>query len=749
MTKTLQLQIEGMTCAACSARIERAVSRMPGIQEVSVSLPLGQASVKLDNRLIGPEQIKRRIDELGYSAKEELEDVRTFNRGEIRTYRNRLLIAAILSFPLLWSMLGHFEFASGLPIPPLFESPWFQLAVATILQLYVAYPFYYGAYQAIRQRSANMDVLVALGTSISYLYSHWLLFASLKEGGFAHVHPHQSHLYFDTSAMILTSVLFGKLLESIAKGQALKEMGSLQSLQSSLIRIDGPEGEEWVAPDRLRQGDTAVVHPGELVSVDGRVIAGRTEVDESFLTGESRLVSKAVGDVVYTGSRNLGGVIRVKTGAAASGTRLAGMIKLVEDAQHAKPVIQRNVDRVAAIAIPVMIACAAMTYAVWLWMLGAGEADVALHNAMAVLLVSCPCALGLAAPISILIASSLSAKRGVLFKEGRSIERLYKVDCIVLDKTGTLTEGKPSLAAIDSPAYPDSYVLRLAAALERHSAHPVAQAIVTEANKRRLLIPQAEQVRETAGQGITGIVEGRVLALGSAAWLRSLGVRLPAQGAEAGGASAPNLAVSASALHLSADGQWIASLTWADRLRPGTAAAIRQLSAHGEVLMATGDDEAAAKRVAREAGIGRYYAKMLPEHKLAVVRRLQTEGRTVAMVGDGVNDAAALAAADVGLVMDSGTAAAIEAGDVILLKGELARAALSITISKRTMRNIKQNLGLSLAYNGVMIPLAAVGWLDPRVACLAMALSSVFVVGNSLRLTRQLRRERVPDAAVS
>lgn len=455
------------------------------------------------------------------------------------------------------------------------------------------------------------------------------------------------------------------------------------------------------------------------------------------------------------------------------------MIKLVEDAQHAKPAIQRNVDRVAAVAIPFMIACAAVTYTLWFWRLGAEGADPALHNAMAVLLVSCPCALGLAAPISILIASSLSAKRGVLFKEGRSIERLYKVDRIVLDKTGTLTEGKPSIAAITSPAYPDTYVLRLAAALERHSAHPIAQAIVTEANKRRLLVPPAERVRELAGQGIAGIVEGRQLELGSLSWLRSLGVRMPAHiaGLETAkeartraiasgewvtargrpavvaehvvAANAAEGRTYASALHLAADGEWIASFAWADRLRPESAAAIRQLSAIGEVLMATGDDEAAAKRVAEEAGISRYYAQMLPEHKLDVVRRLQAEGRTVAMVGDGVNDAAALAAADVGLVMDSGTAAAIEAGDVILLKGELTRAALAITISKLTMRNIKQNLGISLAYNGVMIPLAAAGLLDPRVACLAMALSSVFVVANALRLARQLRREKVPDGAVA
>ncbi|WP_035157638.1 heavy metal translocating P-type ATPase [Cohnella thermotolerans] len=736
MVKTIQLQIGGMTCAACSARIEKAVARLPGILEVSVSLPLGQASIRLDPKLVQLDQVISRIDSLGYRAMEELEDVRTHNRGEIRSYRNRLLIAVALSFPLLWSMLAHFPFTSGIPVPPLFASPWFQLAVATLMQLYVAYPFYYGAFQAIRQGAANMDVLVALGTSIAYLYSHRLTFASLGGG-----HAHHTHYYFDTSAMILTSVLLGKLLESIAKGQALKEMSHLQSLQSRLIRIGGQDGEEeWIAPERLRIGDVAIVLPGELVSVDGRVLEGRSELDESFLTGESRLVPKARGDLVYTGSRNLTGVLRIQASAAAADTRLSGMIRLVEEAQHAKPVIQRKVDQVAAFAIPVMILCAIATFVYWSLQPEAGGDGAALHNAMAVLLVSCPCALGLAAPISILIASSLAAKRGVLFKEGRSVERLHKVDRIVLDKTGTLTEGRPSIREIRSPDYPDAYVLRMAAALERHSAHPIAIAIVTEANKRRLLIPQAEQVKETAGQGIAGLVEGKRCAIGNAAWLRSHGIDTSRLAAAEDGASV---------LYIACDGHCLAAIVWSDRLRPESAWAVGELAAYGEVLMATGDDEPAARRIAAEAGIGAFYAQMLPEHKLELVRKLQSEGRTVAMVGDGVNDAAALAAADVGLVMDSGTAAAMEAGDVILLRGELTKAAAAIRISRLAMRNIRQNLGISLIYNGIMIPLAASGWLDPRIACLSMALSSVFVVLNSLRLNRQLRIKRDADPQAS
>lgn len=732
MIETIQLQITGMTCAACSARIEKVVGRMPGVQTVSVSLPLGQASVRLDGKVVRPEQIKGKIEEIGYGAKEELEDARTANRSEIRSYRNRFVLSAMLSFPLLWAMLAHFPPTSVLPVPPLFVSPWFQLALATLLQLYVAYPFYQGAYRAIRARTANMDVLVALGTSISYLYSHRLLFVPADGGETAH-----GHLYFDTAAMILTSVLLGKLLESIAKGRALKEMGALQSLQARMIRTEGPSGEEWIPAESAAAGMIAVVMPGELMPADGRVVSGRTEVDESFLTGESRLVAKAAGDAVFAGARNLSGAVRVRMSAAGGNTRLAGMIRLVEEAQHSKPVIQRKVDRIAAVAIPVMILCAVAAYIYWALRPDAGEGE-ALRSAMAVLLVSCPCALGLAAPISILIASGLSAKRGILFKEGRSIERLHQVDRIVLDKTGTLTEGKPSIRAIESPGHPETYVLRLAAALEKKSGHPIALAIAAEAAKRRLLVPEADETKESPGHGVTGIVEGRWAAVGSSGWLRKLGIAVPERadrGKEEEG----------SVLHVALDGRWIASIAWTDRLRSESEKAVRELSAYGELWMLTGDEEEAAKRIAAEAGISRYRARMLPENKLEVVRNLQAEGRTVAMIGDGANDAAALAAADVGMVMDSGTAAAIEAGDVVLLKGELTKAAQAITISRLTMRNIRQNLGFSLAYNGVMIPFAASGWLDPRVACLSMALSSVIVVCNSLRLTRQLGGTRRAD----
>ncbi|MBB6672701.1 heavy metal translocating P-type ATPase [Cohnella nanjingensis] len=734
--RSVDLQIVGMTCSACSARIERTVGRMDGVQRIDVNLPLGHASISYDPRLTDPARMIDRIRQIGYDAKGDRDDARASNRREIRSYLNRFLLSALLSFPLLWAMLGHMAWTGGLWVPPLFLQGWFQLGVATAMQLYVAYPFYLGAYHAVRARSANMDVLVALSTSISYLYSHYLVFRS---GAHAGVHQ---HLYFDTSAMILTAVLLGKLLEAIAKGQALRGIGSLQRMQAQLIRVVRRRQEDWIPVAELRVGDIAVVRADEWIATDGLIVAGRGEVDESFLTGESRLIAKAVGDRVYSGSRNLSGTIRVKTAAVPQDTRLSRMIRLIEQAQNTKPVIQRKVDQVAAIFVPLMIVCAAATFAGWQWFApaGAGEA-AALHNALAVLLVSCPCALGLAAPISILVATSLSARSGILFKEGSVMEGLPQVDRILLDKTGTLTEGKPTLLAVRAPGgqgVPEAVALRAAAALEAHSKHPLALAIREAAVRKRLLVPAAEAVREEAGKGITGTVEGKEVRLGSGGWHRAMGTRLPDSELRAPAGEGESV------LYLAVGGRWAGTFVLTDRLRPASTQSVRQLKRYAEVLMVTGDGQAAADKIAREAAIEHVYAQMLPEDKLGLVRQLQHQGHRVAMIGDGINDAAALAAADVGIAMDSGTEAAMEAGHIVLVRGELTRVADAIDISRRTMRNIRQNLAFSLCYNALAIPFAAAGWLDPRTACLMMALSSVFVVLNALRLHRLRPGRREP-----
>ncbi|MCC3371672.1 cation-translocating P-type ATPase [Cohnella sp. REN36] len=738
--KGVDLQITGMTCAACSARIERTVGRMDGVERIEVNLPLGQASVTYDPRLTDPARMIGRIRQIGYDAKEERDDARAASSREIRAYLNRFVLSALLSFPLLWAMLGHLPWTEGLWVPALFLNAWFQLGVATAMQLYVAYPFYAGAYHAVRARSANMDVLVALSTSIAYLYSHYLVFRAPAHAGM------HGHNYFDTSAMILTAVLLGKLLEAIAKGQALRGIGSLQRMQAQLIRVVRRQEEEWLPIAELRVGDIAVVHAGEWIATDGQIVSGRGEVDESFLTGESRLIAKAVGDRVYSGSRNLAGTIRIKTTSVPQETRLSRMIRLIEQAQSAKPVIQRRVDRVAAVFVPLMIVCAAATFAAWQWFAPAGAPGAALHNALAVLLVSCPCALGLAAPISILVSTSLSARRGILFKEGSVMEGLPHVDRILLDKTGTLTEGKPTLLTIRAPGgrgVPEAVALRAAASLEAHSKHPLAHAIREAAARRRLLVPEARMVREEAGKGIAGTIEGKEALLGSVGWHRALGTRLPQEELRLPHGEGESV------LYLAIDGQWTGTFVLTDRLRPASAASVTQLKRYAEVLMVTGDGQAAADKIAKEAEIEHVFAQMLPEDKLGLVRRLQDQGHRVAMIGDGINDAAALAAADVGFAMDSGTEAAMEAGHVVLLRGELTRVADAIDISRRTMRNIRQNLGFSLGYNALAIPFAAAGWLDPRTACLMMALSSVLVVCNALRLQRLRPGRRGRDGRIA
>ncbi|WP_018758210.1 heavy metal translocating P-type ATPase [Paenibacillus terrigena] len=728
MNTQIQLQITGMTCAACSARIERTLRKLPGVDTVSVNLPFGQAHVELDPNVIQVHQITEKIQQIGYGVKEELEDAHTHASNDIRFYRNRFVASALMSIPLFWVMFSHFTWMPSIEVPALIASPWTQLLIGTILQFLIGFPFYYGAYKALIQRSANMDVLVALSTTMAYLYSHYLIFNAMHTQ-----EMHHTHYYFDTSAMIFTAVLLGKWLESIAKGKALKGMSHMQSLQARMIRLLDGTQERCIPVEDLSIGATVIVYPGEVVSVDGKLIRGLTEVDESFLTGESKLVQKSMGDMVYNGSKNVSGLIHIRTAVDNANSQLSRMIQLVEQAQHSKPLVQRQVDRLAALFVPAMILCGAITFLIWNYMILPGNPEMAWHHAMAVLLVSCPCALGLATPISILITSSLSARRGILFKEGKYIESLYRMDCFLLDKTGTLTEGKPSVQAIDAPGQSENYILRIAAALERYSAHPLAQAIVTAAEKKQLLLPEASAVTEIASQGIMGCVEGIQLHIGKESWLQSMDISVP-------GALKPRVKhAGETRLHVALHGVWKATIYLSDPIRSSSSEGISLLKKHGTVMMVTGDEQAVAADVAGRTGIEYVYAGMLPADKLQLVNRLQSEGRRVAMIGDGVNDTAALTAADIGIAMDSGTRTAIEAGDVVLLRGDLTHVPAAIQLSRNAMRNIRQNLGFSLAYNMITIPMAAAGFLEPMTACVLMAFSSVTVVCNALRLTKQLK----------
>ncbi|WP_080839114.1 heavy metal translocating P-type ATPase [Cohnella massiliensis] len=738
---TTRLYITGMTCAACSTRIEKALRRMDGIEQVSVNLALAQALIQYEPKQTKLKAIYGRIEQLGYGAIDGRAHPAARSRAEVRSYLRRFALSAALSVPLLWAMLGHIAGEGGVWVPPLFQSPVFQWIVATALLFGVGYPFYNGAYQALKGRSANMDVLVSLSASAAYFYSHYQLFRyPLAEAG-----RHAGHLpvYFDTIAMILTFLLLGKLLEAVAKGRALKDLNALYDLQVRLVRLADTDEEQWVPAETLRKGTKVSVRTGEWIPADGIVVSGRADVDESLLTGESATVVKNAGDRVYSGTRNANGDLTVEAVSGTDGSRLSRMIDLVEEAQNSKPLIARKVDRVAAYFVPAMLVCAALTFFAWIALPAPGNVShaLALQHALAVLIIACPCALGLSTPLSILVGSGIAAKSGILFKEGRALETLQHVDHVLLDKTGTLTEGKPTLAAVRSAPGKEMHLLRTAAAVEQASAHPLAQAVVQAAFRNRLVVPPAERVAETVAGGVAGIVEGKKVCVGSYGWLKSQGVRM------SGYADAvPRNGTTV--LYVAADGRLEGALELADRLRPEASEAVRLLRRSADVWMVTGDQEQTARYIADRAGIDRLFAGVQPERKLELVRSLQREGRTVAMIGDGMNDAAALAAADIGIAMGGGTDAAMQAGDVVLLRNKLTGIARAIAISRRTIRNIRQNLMLAVVYNLAAVPIAAFGFMDPRMACIGMSASSLLVVGNALRLHRFKEGGRRRDAHV-
>ncbi|WP_255807510.1 heavy metal translocating P-type ATPase [Cohnella mopanensis] len=719
---TLRLYITGMTCAACSSRIEKAVGRLEGVREVSVNLATAQASVQLDRGVVSESDIYRKIEQLGYGI-ERGGRPKSANESEIRNYRLRFLVSLLLSIPLLWGMFSHLPLLSMLWVPHILHNAYLQWIIATILQFYIGYPFYQGAYQALKQRSANMDVLVVISTSAAYFYSHYQLFR--MRGSEEHI-----PLYFDSIAMILTVIILGKLLESIAKGKALRDLNELYDLQIRLVRVVRGREETWIPSEQLRRGDIVRVNAGEWISADGIVVTGVSEIDESVLTGESYPVMKSARDQVYSGTRSLNGSLLIKAGSDTQGSRISRMIAMVEEAQSNKPMIARKVDRVASYFVPFMLLAAMITYAAWMFSAHEQASELAMRQALSVLLVACPCALGLATPVSILIATALSAKSGILFKDGRALEVLHRVDHVLLDKTGTLTEGKPHLIAVHSLTETDAYLVRLASAIEQHSAHLLAQAIVQAAEQRRILIPDASEIVEVPGNGMKGIVEGKVIRVGHYRWMQSEQVQMSVQPSAI--AAGPGKTILYVSIHSKLAGWMVLS----DQLRYEAPAVVKKLKAQAEVWMLTGDQHQSANRIAMEAGVGHYQAAMSPEMKLNVVRELRNKGCIVAVIGDGNNDTAALAAANVGIAMGGGVNSAREAGDIILVNDRLTGIVDAIKISKRTMGNIRQNLTIAAVYNVVAVPFAALGYLDPKLACMGMTLSSLTVVANALRLQR-------------
>jgi P-type Cu+ transporter len=726
-----ELSITGMTCAACTARIEKGLRKLPGVLQANVNLALETAAVEYDAGQIGVNDLIRQVEKLGYQAavKGDQTDAETVDRRaeEIDRQTGKFLFSLILSLPLLWAMVGHFSFTSFIWLPEMFTNPWVQMALATPVQFVVGRQFYVGAYKALRNGSANMDVLVALGTSAAYFYSLYLAIRSIGSGA------HMTELYFETSAVLITLILLGKLFEAKAKGrssEAIRKLMGLQAKTAVVVR----DGEELTIPvEEVRPGDIVHVKPGEKVPVDGIVLEGQSAVDESMLTGESIPVDKAAGDTVIGATLNKNGFLKVRATKVGKETALAQIIRVVEEAQGSKAPIQRLADSISGIFVPVVVGIALVTFAVWYLLVTPGDFASALEKGIAVLVIACPCALGLATPTSIMAGSGRAAEMGILFKGGEHLETAHRLDTIVLDKTGTVTKGEPELTDVLAYGMEEAELLALVGAAEKNSEHPLAQAMVKGIADKGVTLTGAESFEAIPGFGIRAAVGGREVLVGTRRLLAQHQIPFD-QAAETMSRLERE---GKTAMLVAVDGRLAGLVAVADTIKPTSREAVQRLKAMGlEVVMMTGDNRQTAEAIARQAGIDRVIAEVLPEGKADEVKKLQQQGRRVAMVGDGINDAPALATADIGMAIGTGTDVAMEAADITLMRGDLTGVADAIVMSRKTIRNIKQNLFWAFAYNALGIPVAALGFLAPWLAGAAMAFSSVSVVLNALRLQR-------------
>ncbi|WP_264737674.1 heavy metal translocating P-type ATPase [Cytobacillus firmus] len=726
-----EFDISGMTCAACANKIEKRLNKLNGVQTATVNFALESALVEYNPDEVSVSDMKDAIKKLGYRLEEKQEskgEKVDHRQKEIEKQKGKFIFSAILSIPLLWAMVSHFEFTSFIWLPEMFMNPWVQLALATPVQFLVGGQFYVGAYKALRNKSANMDVLVALGTSAAYFYSIYLSILSIGSDA------HMVELYFETSAVLITLIILGKLFEAKAKGrssEAIKKLMGLQAKTATVLR----DGQELNLPiEEVISGDIVYVKPGEKVPVDGVIFEGRSALDESMITGESIPVDKTVGDLVIGSTINKNGFLRVKATKVGKDTALAQIIKVVEEAQGSKAPIQRLADVISGIFVPIVVGIAIVTFLVWYFVVSPGEFAVALEKLIAVLVIACPCALGLATPTSIMAGSGRAAEYGILFKGGEHLETTHRLDTVILDKTGTVTNGKPTLTdVILSNGFEEKEFLKLVGTAERNSEHPLAEAIVEGIKEKGIELGSSEHFEAIPGFGIESKVESKALLIGTRRLMEKNNIDveniLPKmEHLEKQGKTAMLVAI---------DHQFAGVIAVADTIKETSQKAIERLKNMGlEVVMITGDNKQTAQAIANEVGIDHVIAEVLPEGKAEEVKKLQKAGKKVAMVGDGINDAPALATADIGMAIGTGTDVAMEAADITLIRGDLNSIADAIFMSKMTIRNIKQNLFWAFAYNALGVPIAALGFLAPWLAGVAMAFSSVSVVLNALRLQR-------------
>jgi Cu+-exporting ATPase len=711
------LDIHGMTCASCVGRVEKALRRVAGVASAEVNLATERASVHAYKGGATAAQLVAAVTRAGYEAARHQEAGAPAEPVKPAAWHEMLPFAtsALLSLPLVVPMAGDLIGAHWM-LPA-----WLQWLLATPVQFWFGARFYRAGWSALKAGTGNMDLLVALGTSAAYGLSMYLWLTDTTG---------MPHLYFESAAVVITLVLLGKYLEARAKRATTEAIRALQALKVPTARVRRTDGEHEVALEMVAIGDIVVVRPGERIAVDGLIVEGASHADESMITGESLPAAKNPGDRVTGGTLNAEGLIVVRTTAIGAETALARIIRLVESAQAKKAPIQRVVDRVSSVFVPVVVAAAAITLLGW--GLSTGDWTIALLNAVAVLVIACPCALGLATPTAIMAGTGVAARHGILIKDAEALEIAHDVKVVAFDKTGTLTVGHPSVTAMEGASLPATEVLRLAAGLQAGSEHPLARAVTAAAGQDHLMIPAVAQFRALPGRGVAGEVEGRLLKLGASRLLREEGLDPGALATRAKELESAGNSVS----WLMAEGHVLGLLAFGDTIKPSAALAIARLKAQGiTTVLLTGDNTGAANAVAGLLGIDDVRAEVLPETKAEAVAALKSRGK-VAMVGDGINDAPALAAADVGIAMATGTDAAMHAAGITLMRGDPALVADAIAISRRTYAKIRQNLFWAFFYNAVGIPLAAFGMLNPMLAGAAMAFSSVSVVSNALLLKR-------------
>ncbi|MFP5385618.1 MAG: heavy metal translocating P-type ATPase [Bacteriovoracia bacterium] len=729
MENSINLDIKGMTCASCVNRIEKVLKKDEGILSASVNLATEKAQVGYDPLKVGPDRIIEIINKAGYEASVSSAEVRRSKEEELKKEKFLVFISALLTLPLAAPMI--FE-PFGYHFMP---SPWIQLLLATPVQFYIGARFYKSAWSAIKAKTGNMELLVAIGTSAAYGLSLYLMLKNL-----GHLEHHPPHLYFEGSAVIITLVLLGKYLETRAKMQTSAAIKSLQALQPSTARVlrDGKETE--VAIDKLKLGDVVIIKPGERVPVDGVIVKGETQVDESLITGESLPVEKKEKDKIVGGSINGDGLIQAEVSALGSETMLSRIIRLVEDAQAVKAPIQRLVDKVSAYFVPAVLIIALLTIVITSVI--SGDWEGAIINGVAVLVIACPCALGLATPTSIMVGTGSAARAGILIKDAEALEVAHSITMIAFDKTGTLTEGKPSVGQLIGLDISSQELLQKLAIIQSGSEHPLAKAILQRAKNDGLTWKEANAIKALPGRGLSADIEGSIYYLGSKRLIQEKNlfsdeIRKVASERE-------SLGETVSFLIDESKEKVSGIVTFKDEIKESSRATIKKLKSLGiKTLMVTGDNEGSAAVVAKELGIEFVRAEVLPEDKAGIIREFKAQGEIIGMVGDGINDAPALAAADVGIAMSTGTDVAMHSAGVTLMRGNPLLIPDAISVSRRTYNKIKQNLFWAFIYNVIGIPLAAMGYLSPVVAGAAMAMSSVSVVTNSLLLRRWRPSEKM------